>query len=343
MTSIAVHMRITGLQVSNEDVNSRKAAVAELEASWRQLRQVPAIVAKAAAIAAALGGDGIPSETLGAEVEQTVQKQASAFLYSERPLDVGIIAGITALELLSVPSDHSGWTITDIWAAALWLTLGYQPPLPDPKREALRAEVFKAARSRSVSSAEQARGRNVVPEFGEFVIHNEEEGATAGAASFKEATSGTIEALRRNAALDREELDFLWWALLGRSRLLAKSLGGINEPTRIVAAGIEGAGLLRRFPCEVHRDVVLRTLDTNPELDLAELLAAIGDDRAKLGGRFQHGLVAGSPSAFPLLHALASGSVAGSGAEVKRTTEEWGTRALLEAALATLKTESDAL
>ena len=342
MANIAVHMRITGLQVSNEDVSSRRAAATTLKTSWNRQSQLPRIVAKAADVAAALGGDGTPSAALGAEVEQAVQKQAPAFLHSERPLDVGVVAGVTAMEILSAPLDTSGWKVTDVWAAALWLALGYQPPLAEAKREALRAEVLEAARSRSVSGAEQARSRTAVPDFGNFVIPAAGEDSATAAAAFKQVTSGTIEALRRNAALDREELDFLWWALLGRSRLLAKALGGINEPTRIVAAGIEGAALLRRFPCQVHRDVALRTLDANPELDLADLLEAIGEDRAQLGRQFHKGLVQDSPGVFPLLSALASGTVDGAGAEVKRTIEEWGARALLETALATLDGESNA-
>ena len=143
--------------------------------------------------------------------------------------------------------------------------------------------------------------------------------------------TATVEALRRNAALDREELDFLWWAQLGRSRLLNRQLSAINEPTRIIAAAIEGAKMLRRLPCEVHRELVLRTLDQNPEFDLAELLEALGDDHALLGADFVQGYVIDHPTVFPLLHALVTGKVSGAGGVIKRRVSEWGARALLEA------------
>lgn len=59
--------------------------------------------------------------------------------------------------------------------------------------------------------------------------------------TFKKATGATIEALRRNAVLDREELDFLWWVQLNRSRLLKRPIDGMAEPLRRVASGIEAA------------------------------------------------------------------------------------------------------
>jgi hypothetical protein len=157
--------------------------------------------------------------------------------------------------------------------------------------------------------------------------------------NFKEAVTNTIEALRRNAALDREELDFLWWAQLGRSRLLKKQLSAITEPKRIVAAGIEGARMLRRLPCEVHREIVLRTQDQDPELNLAEMLADVGDDRAALSAAVVEANVIAHPTVFPFLHALLTGDVEGPGALVKRRVSEWGERALLEASLSKLMSQ----
>jgi hypothetical protein len=337
MINIAVHMRMTGLQVSNEDVDSRKTAAAALAAAWDKLRDPGLIIVKAAEIAGALGGEGTPSASLGAEVEGAVQSHghASAFLQSERPLEVGICAGVAALNLIEPEPGTTGWHVADIFATALWSTLAFQAPLADAKREALRSEVLEAARARSVKSAELARQRTAVNDFGNFAIAPGEEPKVT--TNFKEATSATIEALRRNAALDREELDFLWWAMLGHSRLLGRQLSALEETVRLVAAGIEAAQHLRRFPCEVHRDLVLRTLDADPELDLPGVLAAVGAGRSVLGDKFADGIVPRAPGAFPLLHALASGSTSADGAAIRRRASEWGGRALLEASLVRLQ------
>lgn len=332
MKNIAVHMRISGVTVNDDDVNSRRAAATTLATSWGKEKIVSKIVSKAADAAEALGGDAHPSPELGSEIQGAIQKKSPSFLYEERPLEISVCAGMAMLSILSAPPGNIGWTTPDVYAMALWSALAYQPVLAAERRESLRQEVLGAAANRVVTAAEKARQRMDVPDPSNVEVTIDETKAAKN--NFNEAMAGTVEALRRNAALDREELDFLWWAQLGRSRLLKRQLSAVAEPTRIVAAGIEGARMLRRLPCEVHREIVLRTLDQDTELDLTEMLAAVGDDRAALGAAFVEGSVAAHPTVFPLLHALATGEVVGSGAAVKRRISEWGERALLEAGFA---------
>ncbi|KNY31828.1 hypothetical protein J8N08_22920 (plasmid) [Agrobacterium tumefaciens] len=334
MSDIATHMRITGLQVTNDDVDSRSAAVAALKTAWGKITATENILSKAADVASAISGDGVPSVALGTEVQTAIQKRASAFLYNERPFDVGIVASSAALGIMSDEPHLSGWVIADVWAAALWSVLGFQQPLEDPKREALRVQILETARIRSTSGSEVARRRVAVGEFKkvELVAGEEEKFSSA----FEKATASTIDALRRNSALDREELDFLWWSLRGRSRLLGKAFSGADGVVSAVAAGIEAASQLRRLPCEVHHELVLAKLTNNPKVDLVELLARVGEDRSALGDPFADGFVARHPSVFPLLHALATGNANSDYAAVKRSAEEWAGRGLLEAGLETV-------
>ncbi|WP_081075570.1 GTPase-associated system all-helical protein GASH [Burkholderia stagnalis] len=332
MDNIAVHMRISGVAVSDDDVNSRRTAATSLAVNWRKETTPSKIVSKAADVAEALGGNGSPSPSLGSEIQVAIQKKSSSFLYEERPLEISVCAGMAMVSILAGSPGTDGWSTPDVYATALWSSLAYQPTLEAERRENLRQEVLDAARSWVATAAEKARERMNVPDPATVEITIDEDKEAAN--NFNEAVADTVEALRRNAALDREELDFLWWAQLGRSRLLNKQLSAVAEPIRIVAAGIEGARMLRRLPCEVHREIVLRTLDQDPKLDLAEMLAAVGDDRAALGAAFIEGHVADHPTVFPLLYALATGEVNGSGATVKRPVSEWGERALLEAGFA---------
>ena len=336
MNRAAVHMRIVSLNPTNEEVDACKAAAAKLSKTWGRSRNKAVMLEKASQIAAALGGDGTPPETLGSEVEGAIQSHASAFLYTERLLEVGICAGIGAMNLLAGPANSTGWANADALAGALWSALGFQLPLEDDRREALRKEVLDTAQSRTMETAEGARQRTSVSDFGQF--HITEGNRTQVPSNFKRATGATIDALRRNAALDREELDFLWWSQLGRSKLLDRSLSEINESVRLVALGIEAVRHLRHLPCEVHRDVVLRALETNPESDLNELITMIGEDRTALGTAYgtADSVVGRAPDVFPLLSALAAGSTSGDGAGVKRPASEWGARALLEGALVKL-------
>lgn len=341
MNNLSVHMRISGVTVNDDDVNSRNAAVTKLATAWGKEKTVSKIVSKAAEVAQALGGDGSPSTALGVEIQAAIQKKSSSFLYEERPLDVGICAGMAMMSILSAPqTNHGGWTAHDVYATALWSVLAYQPVLEAERRENLRREVLGEAERWAMESAQKARQRITVPDPSAIELSIGEGSVVMN--NVKDAMAATIEALRRNAALDREELDFLWWAQLGRSRLLNKQLSAIAEPTRIVAAGIEGSTMLRRLPCEVHRELTLRTLDQDPELDLTELLATIGDDRIALGAAFVEGVVSSDPTVFPLLHALTTGEISEGnkdGASIKRPMSEWGGRALLEAGFARMATQ----
>lgn len=336
MNRLSVHMRISGLSVSNEDVDSRQAAVTQLAAAWGKIKGPTDIVVKAAEIAAALGGDGTPPEGLSDEVERAVQKHASAFLSSERPLEVGICAGMAALSVMASKPGTNGWTIIDLYSNALWSALGFQPTLQEAKREALRREVLNRARERSLESANNAREREPVPEVQDLNVTLEDESKFT--TNFKKIVGGIIDPLRRNAALDREELDYLWWAQLDRSRLLDQPLSNIPEATRLVTMGIEGADLLRRLPADVHREIVMRTVDEDPELDLGELVKAMEDDRAILAERIPKSVMS-VPVVYPLLNALVTGAVTVEGVTEKRKASTWGCRALLEATVARLTLE----
>ena len=337
MNNISIHMRISGVTVSDSDVESRRAATTSLAASWGKELTISNIVSKAAEIAETLGGDGFPSPVLGDEIQKAIQTKSPSFLYEERPFDVGVCAGMAMVSILGATPGITGWMIADVYAAALWSALAYQPVLAPERRENLRREVLNAAADWSATSAEKARERMDVADPSAVKITIGAENVVTN--DFKEAMINTVEALRRNATLDREELDFLWWAQLGRSRLLKKQLSQIAEPTRIITAGIEGAKMLRRLPCEVHSEIVLRTLDQDEELDLAELLSVIGDDRAELATAFIKTNVTAYPTVFPLLHALATGEVNGSGASLKRRVSEWGKRALLESTFTRLMSQ----
>ena len=330
--NISLHLRITGLTPSNDDVNACRATVSDLSTAWSKVKTTPQIVAKAASIAESLGGSGIPSDEFGIEIQTFMQKHASAFLYVEKPLDVGICAGMAAVALMSSEPGKHGWTIVDIYTNALWSALAFQPVLQEEKRENLRREVLDRAQKRSLESAENARDRDDVVEPLDLIVTIAEESNKA-TTNFRKAALGTIESLRRNAALDREEIDFLWWSQTNQSRVLNRPLARISEPTRLVASGVEGSRYLRRFPAEVHRDLVVRNADEDPILDLSELLADIADDRVSLAKGVESSYATDYPSVFPLLNAIITGEINCEGATEKRRASTWGARALLESAL----------
>ena len=329
--NLAQHMRISGLQVLDDDVNSRRLAANDLKAKWRKPAKVDVLFKRAGELAIAIGVDVTPSQNLSSEIEAAIQVHASAFLSSERPTDVGVCAAAAFAAMLEDGLGSDGWTIVNVTATALWSALAFQAPLLDSKREALRVEILNAARAYSMMAAEDARKRSEVPDFAEFGLANDDAQAKA---AFKKATHDTIKALRRNAALDREEIDFLWWTLVSRSCVLKRPFSKIVEPVRLVAAGIEAASYLRRLPCDVHRELVMRHVDDDPKTDLSGLLVSIGEDRAHLVDELaKDAFITANPGVFPLLQALVSGQAGAVGSTEQRSSSEWGARALLEASL----------
>jgi hypothetical protein len=332
MSDMAVHLRITGLSVSNEDVDFRLAAAKALKGSWQKTTDVQRILAKAADVAHALGGSGVPSQPLGTEVQGAVQKAgASAFIYEDRPLEVGIVAGEAARQIVSMIPGDTGWYVADVWAIGLWLALSYQPPLSDPKRETLRTTLLEAARTRSVAGSEAARIRTTVENFGSVSAPADDPNAFQ--VSFQKATTATIDALRRNAALDREELDFLWWSQATESRLLKQQYGALNDATRAVTRALEAANQLRRLPADVHRDVALNSIANDQNFTLPGLLTELRDHRARLAEGYVGSMAIAIPAVFPLINALVTEKIDMNGSELERRTSEWGARALLEAAI----------
>lgn len=330
MENFAAHMRITGPNPGNDEVDSRKAAATDLSATWSKIKDAKQILAKASDIAHSLGGDGKPSSKLGTEVETAVQPHASAFLYEERQLDVGICAGMAVVQILAqAPTITVGLHTPDVYAVALWSALGFQPPLGEAKRENLRQEVLTTAKRRSKLSANKARERSPVQDVQDLIVTID--ATNKATTNAKKAIAVSIEQLRRNAVLDREELDFLWWIQLGRSRLLNRPLSGIPEVLRLITSGIETADYLRRLPADVHREMVLRTVDEDPELNLDALLKALGDDLPVLKDHVSSSTITSYPTIFPLLNAVVTGETDVQGAKQKRKASEWASRALLEA------------
>lgn len=331
MKNLALHMRISTLSPTDDEVNSRREAANALASTWAKPKSAMAAIERAQQVAAALWCDSPPA-TLAAEIETAVQAHSSSFLASSRPTEVGICAAAAVSGMLENKINVEGFSGTDIFATALWSALSFQPALQDAKREAMRVEILEGVRNRAMEASELSRARNAVDDFGAFALAEGDEAKTA--VNFKKATGDTIKALRRNAALDREEIDFLWWTLVARSRVLNKPLQAIDEPVRAVVSGIEAAQYLRRLPCEVHRELVLRSLDTNPSLNLNDLIAALGEARKKIATAYSNTAAATAhPLVFPLLNAIDTGDLGADGASIERSSEDWGGRALLEAGL----------
>ena len=264
-----------------------------------------------------------------AAVETAIKKRSQSFVRDDRELEMGVCATIAVVLAIEGGGKVSeGWAIADVLATAVWSGATFLQPSSGPKLETLRLETISAAQARILGSSLDTRIRHKVPDFGPFGDD------AVGAEAFGKATAGTIKALRYNAALDREELDMLWWVLADTSMVLAKPLASLSAETRAIATGIELGALLRRLPSQSHRNLCVRGVSEADQMSLPSLLDALGEDRMALAASFENEtLVDDAPSVFPLLNGMRAGSSALAGAEVLRPLSEWCARALLERAV----------
>lgn len=331
---IANWVRIFAAVPDDELVVKRTAAVKDLAAKLQKQTTVPDLLGSADDIARSVQADADIPEALAENVQTIVRKTAAAFVAAEAPLEVTVCALMAALWVLDGAKGGKGEiTTTEVFALGLWLALGFQEPRDDGKLEELRLTVLDKARSLVLASASTTRERHAVADVDADPADPFDAEQVAG--SIDAAVNKAIAALRINAQLDREELDLLWWVLGDWSELLNARFDGMeNAAARGLAAGLEAGSIIRRMPSDGHRHLVFRQgAPTADELSLVDLLAQLGELRAKLAGAVNgsHHVLT-HPRIFALLHAIQTGTTSSKADERKRPMSEWTERALIERA-----------
>ena len=208
-----------------------------------------------------------------------------------------------------------------VMAVATWTALSFKAPLREQRLDELKREIVANACWGTLRMAGHARRR-----------HEEAVGHTRNGTEMNR----TIEGLRRNAALDREEIELLKWILADECRGLGLRFCDIGRSeTAALAMGLELGQLLTVFPTVAHYRLGERFVKEEGLFDLKRLVEAIGDDRERLVGLCSNrAVVEACPSVFPLLTALSGGTVEGRDASSQWSLRDWWGRALLENAAA---------
>lgn len=330
MSVMAKYVRIFWPDPKDDDVVRRNAAVTALQTWISAFQDTWSAIRLASALADSVA-DGKARDVFATRVEKAIVDAGSAaFVREEHDLEIIVVALVTALELVRRNPDESAWTPADVLAAGLWSALSFQAPVAEEPLELLRQELLVAARDRTMLTAERARRRVPVPEIGPLSIPENQPTGTRANSAYRKATEPLVKALRENAELDREELEFLWWKTEDWSESLDAPLSDAAPLVRATVAGLDGASKLRRLPASGHRNVVLRGVPAGHPVTLAALLTALGGHRAALAKSVDAERVGGSPTVFPLLAAISTGEAACSGADIERGARDWGARALLE-------------
>lgn len=332
MSLMAKHSRIFWPDPKDDEVRRLNQAVVNVQKWMHGLTPAWPAVELAARIALALE-IGAVDEHLAIAVEKAIVESGSeAFVRNGNDLQITVVAVVAAMDLVRNASiEKGGWGAIDAFAAAAWSALSFQKPVEKESLEMLRVELCEAVHARTRDVAELSRVRAEVPEVGLLTISDSVPTQARAKTAFRTAVEPLVKALRENAELDREEIDFLWWRLADWSESLNQPFGGLPTITQAVAAGIECAAKLKRVPSSGHRNVVLRGVSNDVHSDLAQVLAAIGSDAQALITNIDQTCVNGAKQVFPLLNAIVNAEVEPCGADKTRTAREWGARALLEA------------
>lgn len=329
MADLAKYVRIYDPSPLDDTVTKRQLAIKDVVGQLNKTRNVSELVNLGASMAAAFSTGSAP-DPLGEIVGSAIKKHASAFVPEERELEVTVIAAVAMITVLAGPETANNVVAKDIIAASLWSALSYQVPVEDPKLEQLRDDLLNGARERCLQRAEASRKRSIPPKE----IPSAPDGDITQIGKSLAVATTVVEALQVNAALDREELDVLWWALGGRSPILNRSYDSLTPSSRGVVRGVELGILLRRVPSQSHRNLALSGVPPVDAKTAAALLAELADVRQTLLSKIPaRSTIEANPSAFPLLTAVIGGNIAEG---IAHSGDEWSARAVLEAGLASV-------
>lgn len=339
MANIALHIRIFDASPDDDFVSKREAAIKDIATKLVKKNQIDALIQTGNDVAYSIQeSSSIPSE-LAEHIESALKKQSKAFVAQNNELQMkvcGLLGALHYLETSKISSEKL--SVACLIAISLWSGLSFQNTLPENKIEDLRKEVLSKAKDYSVNFAQHARKRNIVPKVNLDVSTIADLGS--GFTALISETQKSIDVLKSNAVLDREEIDLLWWVLSDYSDLLkAKFSTYPNKISLALATGIELGKRLRSLPLDAHNHLLLKNITSSDLLDVQELITALGEDKDKLiAGLNNSALIDSCKTTFPLLSALRSGPNEDANSTVKRSVEEWASRALLESAILQIST-----
>ncbi|MFZ4877194.1 GTPase-associated system all-helical protein GASH [Janthinobacterium sp. Mn2066] len=333
MNKMGEYARILNTGIDDDWVEKRKRVVDDLKLWYAAMTHASAISNASNIAASIVDGSTLP-DAIAIVGETTIQKHASSFVRSdgEGILQIKVMLFAAAIDFVNAADEGGGWEIADALAAAFWSALWFQPVVAQTKVERLRQDLLEASRARVLRSGAASRRRRPIPSIGPVNVDQDSVQGVKVNNAFSRAVEPMLTVVRDNAALDREELDFMWWLMSDRSDILDEPLRGLPSAVRAVVAGLDAAAKLRKLPADAHRHIVFRHVDDSEPLTLAEIVGQLEPYKEKITVHL-NGLSSDCTAVFPLITAIVSGTVDHTMAEAKIRPSEWGARALLEGAI----------
>ena len=145
-------------------VNKRTKTVATMAERFLKLKTYEDYFQVAEDIAHSLESEGfrVP-DNRALEVEEAIGAESSAFDREGQDLQILTCLMLAALKATKdAQPTATGWSRPEIIAVSIWLSLGTQNPLAEPKLEALRRKVGRRHKSLINRSADASRSRSAI-------------------------------------------------------------------------------------------------------------------------------------------------------------------------------------
>jgi|GEM_PF-1655812 len=330
MSNIAKYIRIFKVDPDDDFVTKRTAAIKVIEEGFKKKTVINDILKLANSLSVGNKDISAIDPEITSIVEKAIKKQSSSFVAEDEEQQIITCALISVNEYFSKISATSknSLTVSDVLAIGIWSAFSFQEPISDkPKLNELIGEIVNAGRKVITSNSYTSRQRQLVNTPKPLQAP---EDLTQVISSIKSIIPA-IASLTTNAALDREEIDVLWWMLNDRSLILDIPFLELKPVEQAVLKGLEISSLLRRLGSDSHRNIATKALNKDDKFDATELLNEITDSSEKISDYLsKYKIINECPEIFPLMTILSKKDTNISGAKTKRTLSEWASRALVE-------------
>jgi hypothetical protein len=337
MIDIAKHIRIFKIEPDDDFVNKRTEAINTIEEGLKKKTGVQDILLFSNALTKGLRNVEMVDPLISDIVGQAIKKHSPAFVAEGQNLEILSCALLSVLQYLNNSNESRRRLITaDVLALSLLCAISYQEPITDkPKLESLRQEVLEVSLKVITDRAASTRRRASIGEIKPI--------AAAPPTTIPELTkmiekalNNMIDSVKFNAAVDREEINLLWFIMNDWSDIAAKRISELNEIQKIIVRGLEISALLTRMPFPSHINLVLIDADRTRNVTPLELFNELGDLKELIKAYLKNmnaSKINSFPNLFPLYHTLLNPDHPDMLPETKRPMSEWARGMLLEGVL----------
>ncbi len=318
---------------TDDFVVKREAAIAAVAARVAASKTVEELFGFAESLTVGLAKTTLSGALREICIEALISASPS-FSADGRDTEIFVCALGASLEVLEkVERTEHGRSPREIFSAAVHSGLSFLPASSNAKVDKVVKEILQLSADAFRLTSDASRVRVQVPELA-VTLEGTEEAAEA-VEKVVAAVKPLIATLQRNAALDREELELLWFCLGDYSNVLKAKLSTSKASIGLVAAALETTKLLRRLPSSSHVSVALRNVAADKPKTLEKLVSETKAHRQQFFDYFADNIVSTHPNIVPVTSAIL-GCSQPSDTEA-REMNEWARRLILELGLTKFK------